>query len=58
MDIHSHDNNNIFLLIISLLFGITGLLEIKPILDLIFIILAIVGLIVTISINVKKLFKE
>lgn len=55
MDIQSHNSNNIFLLIISLLMGITGMLEIKPVLDFIFISLGIIGLIITIIINVKKL---
>jgi hypothetical protein len=58
MDINSHNSNNFLLYILSLLFGITGLLEIKPLLDFIFISLGIIGLIITIIINIKKLINK
>ena len=58
MDLQIPHNNNWILLIVSLIMGITGLIQIKPILDFIFISLGIIGLIISIAINIRKLLNN
>lgn len=57
MQDHSHPHTAI-LYFISVLMGMLGMLEIKPILDIIFVSLGIIGLIVSIVLNIKRLFSS
>jgi len=56
---HNNDHNNLLLLIFSIFIGsVSILLKIKPYLDLIFILIAITGALISLIINLKKLFKR
>jgi len=54
-----NDHQNLLLLIFSIFIGsVSILLKIKPYLDLIFILVAITGALISLIINLKKLFKK
>jgi hypothetical protein len=56
---NNNDHNNLLLLIFSIFIGsVSILLKIKPYLDLIFIVLAITGAMISLILNLKKLFKR
>jgi hypothetical protein len=54
-----NDHHNLLLLIFSIFIGsVSILLKIKPYLDLIFILVAITGALISLVINLKKLFRK
>ena len=56
---NNNDHNNLLLLIFSIFIGsVSILLKIKPYLDLIFIVIAITGALISLIINLKKLYKR
>jgi len=52
---HPH---SILLYFISMIMGFMGMLEIKPILDIIFVSLGIIGLIVSIALNIRRFIQS
>lgn len=54
----SHHPHSILLYFISMIMGFLGMLEIKPILDIIFVSLGIIGLIISIALNIRRFLES
>ena len=52
------DNLHPVVYLISIILGYFSLLNYKPMLDFIMVILSIIGLIITIALGIKRLFKK
>ena len=54
----THHPHSILIYFVSMLLGLVGMMEIKPILDFIFVSLGIIGLIISISLNIKRFLQD
>ena len=56
--IHNNDSFHPVIYLISIILGYFSLLNYKPMLDFLMVILSIIGLIITIILGIKKLLKK